>query len=67
MQITNRAAREIMKPCRIRLCCTLASIWLVCGGASAQVVTEFSAGMTAGAGPNGITAGLDGNLWFAED
>ena len=30
------------------------------------VVTEFSAGITAGAGPLGITAGPDGNLWFTE-
>ena len=30
------------------------------------VVTEFSAGITAGAQPVGITAGPDGNLWFTE-
>jgi hypothetical protein len=30
------------------------------------VVTEFSAGITANAQPFGITAGPDGNLWFAE-
>jgi virginiamycin B lyase len=30
-------------------------------------VTEFSAGISAGAGPYGIAAGPDGNLWFAED
>jgi streptogramin lyase len=29
-------------------------------------VTEFSIGITAGAGPNGITVGPDGNIWFVE-
>src|SRR5207302_4789039 len=29
-------------------------------------ITEFSAGITAGSGPYGITAGPDGNLWFTE-
>jgi streptogramin lyase len=29
-------------------------------------ITEFSAGLSAGAGPSEITAGPDGNLWFAE-
>ena len=32
----------------------------------AGTVTEFSAGITAGAGPQGITSGPDGNLWFTE-
>jgi len=32
----------------------------------AGVVTEFSAGISAGAYPYGITAGPDGNLWFTE-
>ena len=32
----------------------------------AGVVTEFSAGITAGRSPYGITAGPDGNLWFTE-
>ena len=36
------------------------------GAAQAQVVTEFSAGITAGSEPWGITAGPDGNLWFTE-
>ena len=36
------------------------------GAAQAQVVTEFSAGITPGAFPSGITAGPDGNLWFTE-
>jgi hypothetical protein len=30
------------------------------------VVTEFSAGITAGSGPSGIAGGPDGNLWFTE-
>ena len=55
-----------MKPCRILLGCMLASLCLLSGGAWAQVVTEFSAGITAGARPSGITAGPDGNLWFTE-
>ena len=29
-------------------------------------ITEFSAGITTGSGPVGITAGPDGNLWFTE-
>ncbi len=36
------------------------------GVAEAQTITEFSAGITAGAYPLGITAGPDGNLWFTE-
>ncbi len=34
---------------------------------SSGTVTEFSAGITAGASPNSITAGPDGNLWFTEE
>jgi streptogramin lyase len=30
------------------------------------VVTEFSAGISPGAEPWGITAGPDGNVWFTE-
>jgi virginiamycin B lyase len=30
------------------------------------VVTEFSKGITKGAGPIGIAAGPDGNMWFTE-
>src|SRR5450755_2804878 len=44
-----------------------ALLGLSSGAAQAQVVTEFSAGITAGAGPVGITAGPDGNLWFTEN
>src|SRR4029434_7383036 len=44
----------------------LASLCLLSGSAWAQVVTEFSTGITAGAAPFGITAGPDGNLWFTE-
>jgi streptogramin lyase len=34
--------------------------------AQAQVVTEFSAGITAGVQIFGITAGPDGNVWFTD-
>ena len=34
--------------------------------APAGVVTEYSAGITAGAVPDVIVAGPDGNLWFTE-
>ena len=30
------------------------------------MITEFSAGITPGSRPNGITVGPDGNLWFTE-
>ncbi len=47
-----------MKTFRILVGCTLVSILLLSGGAGAQVVTEFSAGISAGiaggAGPTGI-------------
>ena len=43
---------------------TLASLCLLSGGAWAQVVTEFSTGITGGARPYNITAGPYGNLWF---
>ena len=43
-----------------------ALLGLSSGAAQAQVVTEFSAGIPAGAGCEGITAGPDGNLWFTE-
>lgn len=36
------------------------------GPAHAQVITEFSAGITASSQPHGIALGPDGNLWFAE-
>ncbi|MFZ9669733.1 MAG: virginiamycin B lyase family protein, partial [Solirubrobacterales bacterium] len=32
----------------------------------AGVITEYSAGITAGAAPYGIAAGPDGNMWFTE-
>jgi streptogramin lyase len=51
---------------RVFLACVLACLCLPSGGAGAQVVTEFSAGITANAASLGITAGPDGNLWFAE-
>src|ERR1700737_133301 len=48
------------------VCFVFVLLGLSGGAAQAQVVTEFSAGITASAGPEGITAGPDGNLWFAE-
>src|SRR5258705_9559905 len=55
-----------MKPSRLLLGYMLASLCLLSGGAKAQVVTEFSVGITAGAQPAAIAAGPDGNLWFTE-
>ena len=55
-----------MKLSRILLGSTLASLCLVSGGGGAQVITEFSSGITPAAQPRGITAGPDGNLWFTE-
>ena len=52
-----------MKP-RIVLGCILVSLGLLASGAGAQVITEFSAGITGR--PVRITAGPDGNLWFTE-
>ena len=51
---------------RIAFVFLFASIGLVWNSAGAQVVTEFSTGITAGAQVFGITAGADGNLWFTE-
>jgi streptogramin lyase len=55
-----------MKPCCILLGCMIASLCILSGGASAQVITEFSTGISAGGFPYRITAGPDGNLWFTE-
>jgi len=44
----------------------LALVTLSPRSALALVVTEFSTGITAGANPQGITAGPDGNVWFTE-
>ena len=51
---------------RVLLGCMLALLCVSSGGATAQVITEFSAGITAGAFPWGIAAGSDGNVWFTE-
>ncbi len=48
------------------VCLGFALLALGTGAAQAQVITEFSAGITAGAEIGGITAGPDGNLWFAD-
>ena len=50
----------------VEFCCMLAVHFLMAGSAIAQVVTEFTVGLTIGANPSGITAGPDGNLWFTE-
>ena len=42
------------------------SLALAGASASANPVTEFSAGITEGSGPSGIAVGPDGNLWFTE-
>jgi hypothetical protein len=44
----------------------LAALCVLSASAWAQVVTEFSAGITANSFPSRITAGPDGNLWFTE-
>ena len=56
-----------MKTLRIALALLFASIGLVCGSSWAQVITEFSAGITAGAAVVAITQGPDGNMWFTEE
>jgi hypothetical protein len=55
-----------MKSNRILQGCMIASFCLLYGGAWAQVVTEFSAGIVNNAQPVGIAKGPDGNLWFTE-
>jgi streptogramin lyase len=42
------------------------TIGLMSASTGAQVVTEFSAGISAGSAPRHITLGPDGNLWFTE-
>ena len=49
------------------VCLGFALLGLSSGAAQAQVVTEFSAGISAGADPADITPGPDGNLWFTEN
>lgn len=55
-----------MKRSPVALHAVAAMLFLVSWAASAQVITEFSAGISAGAAPAFITAGPDGNLWFTE-
>ena len=51
-------------PSRVRaVCLGFALLGLSSAVAQAQVITEFSAGITASARPYGITTGPDGNLW----
>ncbi len=47
-------------------CLGFALAGLVAGATQAQVITEFSLGISAGAVPLNITPGPDGNLWFTE-
>jgi streptogramin lyase len=49
---------------RIFLGALLTSLGFLAGAADAQLITEFSAGITGAA--SDITAGPDGNLWFTE-
>lgn len=44
----------------------VAAVALPATAVAAPGVTEFSAGITPGSDPRGITAGPDGNLWFTE-
>ena len=60
------SGRSFMMSSGLLLGCVLACLCLLTGSARAQVVTEFSTGITGGAGPLGITKGPDGNLWFTE-
>ena len=62
MSLSNRSNASWVRA----ICLGFAMLSLVAGAAQAQVVTEFSAGITAAATPIGITAGPDGNLWFTE-
>ncbi len=55
-----------MNESRATFACVFAALSLFSGGAQAQAVTEFHTGITGSAQPWGITAGPDGNLWFAE-
>jgi hypothetical protein len=48
------------------VCLGFALFELFAGTAQAQTFTEFSADSAAGAGPFGITAGRNGNLWLME-
>jgi streptogramin lyase len=51
---------------RLRVVCLGLALLSAASAARAQVITDFSAGITPGAGPSSITAGPDGNLWFTE-
>ena len=58
-----------MRPRRAKVLCLLGSFCLAPAGANAQYVeaiTEFSDGISNPGGPDLITAGPDGNLWFTE-
>src|SRR5947207_2362319 len=55
-----------MKQSRIVLSWIVAVFVFLATGAGAQIITEFNAGISAGAGLANIIAGPDGNLWFTE-
>ena len=59
---STKGSREINN--RVRIAVALACFGLA-GPLAAQTITEFPI-PTAGSYPGGITAGPDGNLWFAE-
>src|SRR3954469_5047322 len=48
-----------------RMCC-VATLLSLGGAVAPQAINEFSAGISPGARPFGITVGPDGNLWFTE-
>ena len=59
--------RSSLRVSRVRAVWVALALFGPSGGfAQAQVITEFSAGLTASSQPHGITAGPDGNVWFAE-
>ena len=39
---------------------------LACLNLATGMITEYSNGISGGAGPQGITSGPDGNIWFTE-
>jgi streptogramin lyase len=59
-------ARRLMVAQFWAACFGIITLVLGAGPAQAQIVTEFSAGLSSIARPNGIASGPDGNLWFTE-
>lgn len=55
----------------VTVCCVLVSIFSLTTAAQGAVTplgqtTQFTAGISPGAGPSGLANGPDGNLWFTE-